>query len=77
MEWSEDSGDTWHEADLSGPQVQYSWVRFEFTWYARPGEHKIMTRATDSEGNRQPDRVSFNKRGYLFNQPIPHPVMVS
>ncbi len=76
VEWREDSGGTWHEADLSGPQVQYSWVRFEFTWDARPGEHKIMTRATDSGGNRQPDRVSSNKRGYLFNQPIPHPVTV-
>ena len=77
VEWSEDSGGRWHEADISGAQVQYSWVRFEFTWDAGPGEHKIMTRATDSGGNRQPDRVSFNKRGYLFNQPIPHPVTVS
>ena len=77
VEWSEDSGGRWHEAEISGPRVQYSWVRFEFDWNARPGEHRIMTRATDSGGNRQPDRVQFNKRGYLFNQPIPHPISVS
>ena len=77
VEWSEDSEGGWHEADIAGAQVQYSWVRFEFTWDARPGEHKIMTRATDSGGNVQPESVPFNKKGYLFNQPVPHPVRVS
>ena len=77
VEWREESGGTWREADISGSQVQYSWARFEFMWEARPGEHKIMTRATDSEGNVQPESVPFNKKGYLFNQPIPHPIRVS
>ena len=77
VEWSEDSGGTWLEADISGPQVQYSWARFEFTWEARPGEHRIMTRARDSEGNVQPESVPFNKKGYLFNQAVPHPIRVS
>ena len=36
-----------------------------------------MTRATDSEGNTQPDEVPFNEKGYLFNQPLPHPIAVS
>ena len=46
-------------------------------WDATPGEHTLMTRAMDVEGNTQPDRVPFNEKGYLFNQPLPHPVRVS
>ena len=35
-----------------------------------------MTRATDAAGNTQPAAVPFNEKGYLFNQPAPHPVRV-
>ena len=44
VEWSEGSGRTWNEAEITGPQVQYSWARFEFSWDAVPGRHTIMTR---------------------------------
>ena len=77
VEWSADSGTTWNEADLHGLQFQYSWTRFEFTWSPGPGDHILMTRATDTAGNTQPDAVPFNKKGYLFNQPLPHPVKVT
>ena len=76
VEWSDDGGETWHDAQLSGPQPQYSWARFTLEWQAKPGERVIMTRATDRAGNTQPDRVPFNEKGYLFNQPLPHPVRV-
>ena len=77
VEWSADAGQTWLDAEVLEPQVQYSWARFEFTWEAEPGEHTVMTRATDAEGNTQPEEVPFNDKGYLFNQPLPHPVSVS
>jgi len=77
VEWSEDRGNTWREAELPGPQPQYSWARFSFTWEAEPGDHLLMTRATDEAGNSQPDSVPFNEKGYLFNQPLPHPVRVT
>ena len=77
VEWSADGGSTWNEAELPGPQPQYSWARFEFPWEATPGDHTIMTRATDSAGNTQPDSVPFNEKGYLFNQPLPHLVRVT
>ena len=76
VEWSVDSGGTWSEATVLEPQVQRSWARFEFVWDAEPGEHIMMTRATDAEGNTQPDEVPFNEKGYLFNQPLPHPIKV-
>lgn len=75
VEWSTD-GTTWQEAAIVSPQIQYSWVRFEFWWDAEAGEHTIWTRATDVAGNTQPDQVPFNVEGYLFNQPVPHPIVV-
>ena len=77
VEWSDDFGKTWNDASLWEPQVQYSWARFEFVWNARPGEHTIMTRATDASGATQPDTIPFNEKGYLFNQPVPHPILVT
>ncbi len=77
VEWSVDAGQTWHDATLSGSQPDHSWVRFEFQWDAPSGDHVIMTRATDAAGNTQPDRVPFNEKGYLFNQPLEHPVRVA
>ena len=77
VEWSPDSGETWSGAAVQDPQVQYSWARFEFAWDAHPGDHAIMTRATDAAGNTQPDDIPFNEKGYLFNQPVPHPIRVT
>ena len=77
VEWSADGGAIWSDAELPGPQPQYSWARFEFAWQAETGERVIMTRATDAAGNTQPDRVPFNEKGYLFNQPLPHPIRVT
>ena len=76
VEWSTDSGSTWTEAALHS-SARYSWARFEFIWSPSPGDYTVMTRATDVTGNTQPDRVPFNAKGYLFNQPLPHPVSVA
>ncbi len=52
-------------------------TRFEFAWDAEPGERAIMTRATDTVGNTQPNHGPFNEKGYLVNQPLPHPIRVT
>ncbi len=77
VEWSADGGRIWRNAELTTPQPDHSWVQFAFTWDAETGNHTIMTRATDSAGNTQPDHVPFNEKGYLFNQPLPHPIRVT
>ncbi|WP_419931352.1 sulfite oxidase [Candidatus Poriferisodalis sp.] len=74
VEWSDDGGGMWQRAELIGPQARLGWVRFEFDWEAPAGMHTVMTRATDVTGNTQPDQVPFNEKGYLFNQPLPHPI---
>ena len=63
--------------ELSGQQPNLSWARFEFAWDAEPGERAIMTRAIDTVGNTQPGHVPYNEKGYLFNQPLPHPIRVA
>ena len=77
VEWSTDSGATWSPAELHGPSARHAWTRFEFAWSPSPGDYTVMTRATDVAGNTQPDEVPFNEKGYLFNQPLPHPVTVT
>ncbi|MEM7333557.1 MAG: sulfite oxidase [Chloroflexota bacterium] len=77
VEWSVDEGQTWHIARLVGPNIKYSWTRFEFEWDAPAGRQIIMTRATDTVGNVQPHSHPFNQEGYLFNSVYPHPVFVS
>ncbi len=75
VEWSTDLGRTWRDASVAWPW-QYSWSWFSFRWNPPPGNYIIMTRATDEAGNTQPDEIPFNEKGYLFNQPLPHPVRV-
>ena len=77
VEWSLDGGTTWQEATVLDPVLSYSWARFEFQWAASPGTYQVMTRATDQEGNTQPDIIPHNAKGYLFNMPLPHPIVVS
>ncbi len=77
VEWSDDGGSTWQVARVLEPQIQHSWARFEFAWDAPDGDHTLMTRATDAAGYTQPDEIPFNEKGYLFNQPLPHPVHVA
>ena len=77
VEWSVDSGGSWSDAVVLEPQVQHSWARFQFTWDPEPGRYTLMTRATDAAGNVQPEDIPFNEKGYLFNQPVPHPVSVT
>ena len=75
--WSPDGGQTWNDARVIAPVMQYAWARFEFEWEATPGAHTLTTRATDQAGTTQPDQIPPNEKGYLFNMPLPHPVTVA
>jgi sulfane dehydrogenase subunit SoxC len=77
VEWSDDNGRTWSAASLVGDHEKYGWVRFEFDWQVQPGNHNLMTKATDESGQTQPDKVPFNTAGYLYNAVYPHAINVS
>lgn len=70
VEYRVDQG-PWQRAHLQEPNLgRYTWVRFDFVWDARPGDHVIETRGIDMAGNIQPDRVPFNQLG-MANGAIP------
>jgi DMSO/TMAO reductase YedYZ molybdopterin-dependent catalytic subunit len=72
-----DRGATWMQAALREPNIARAWVRWDLEWDARPGDHAIMTRATDERGNTQPASIPWNAQGYGYNVPVPHPVKVT
>jgi DMSO/TMAO reductase YedYZ molybdopterin-dependent catalytic subunit len=77
VEYSLDRGATWQPAALREPNIARAWARWDFEWDARPGDHAILTRAVDDQGNAQPARIPWNAQGYGYNVPVPHPVKVA
>ena len=77
VEYSLDRGATWAPAALREPNIPRAWTRWDFEWDARPGDHAILTRAVDDQGNTQPATMPWNAQGYGYNVPVPHPVKVS
>jgi len=63
VEVSTDGGETWNEAALSDPLPgEDVWRQWRYEWAADPGEHDVVVRATDGEGDLQPRE---------FSQPYP------
>lgn len=75
VEVSTDAGATWHSADLIGPDEPFAWRQWQFVWEdAAPGNHTIMSRATDSQGRQQPEKAEWNLLGYGNNGVEEHAV---
>ncbi len=78
VEVSTDGGRTWDEASLTGDNEPSAWVAWEHPWTpTAPGEHVLLTRATDSDGRTQPEVAADNEDGYLFAAVLRHPVTVA
>jgi DMSO/TMAO reductase YedYZ molybdopterin-dependent catalytic subunit/mono/diheme cytochrome c family protein len=68
VECSLDGGATWAPARLTGPDLgRYAWRTFAFAAELPPGEHRIVSRATDASGETQPPERLENERGYGHN----------
>jgi DMSO/TMAO reductase YedYZ molybdopterin-dependent catalytic subunit len=56
---STDGGETWNEAEFFGPVMgPTSWRQFRYVWDPEPGDHTVMSRATDEQDRRQPATIS-------------------
>jgi DMSO/TMAO reductase YedYZ molybdopterin-dependent catalytic subunit len=54
---------SWSDARL-GPHVgRFAWRSWRFDWDAKPGEHELACRATDSTGDAQPTTPPWNYQG--------------
>jgi DMSO/TMAO reductase YedYZ molybdopterin-dependent catalytic subunit len=71
----------WQPAALdSTTSAKYSWKMFTYTWNgATPGEHTLVSRVTDTNGNVQPTEKDLeNKKSFLEdNSQQPRKVMIS
>ena len=70
-------GRTWEQARLREPNIDLAWVRWDLEWDARTGTYPLQARATDSNGNTQPDRIPFNEEGYSHWAVVTHPITVT
>jgi DMSO/TMAO reductase YedYZ molybdopterin-dependent catalytic subunit len=57
----------WQAAQLDSANTKYSWKLFSYTWKgATPGEHTVVSRATDVSGQVQPTAAELaRKRTFL------------
>jgi DMSO/TMAO reductase YedYZ molybdopterin-dependent catalytic subunit len=67
VEVSLDGGSTWSEAQLGEALSPYAWIAWSFVWQARSGRYTLCVRATDSQGQVQPDGQQWNAGGYANN----------
>lgn len=67
VEISTDDGTNWTAASLGHNQARFAWRRWNYNWNAKPGDYKILSRATDSQGRTQPATPVWNPSGYLYN----------
>jgi DMSO/TMAO reductase YedYZ molybdopterin-dependent catalytic subunit len=53
----------WRTATLDAGNTQYSWKLFTYRWEgATPGEHTLVSRATDAEGAVQPTSAELKRK---------------
>ncbi len=65
---SKDEGQTWSPGEFLGPNEPFAWRQWQYLWTpGRKGEHRLMARATGSEGNLQPMAAVWNVLGYGNN----------
>lgn len=77
VELSADQGGSWSEARLGASAPPYGWTEWLVRWKpAGPGEHLLISRATDSTGRTQPLEQSWNELGYANNAAQPVTVRV-
>jgi hypothetical protein len=68
VEVSTDGGKSWTEAAFIGPDLgRFAWRPFVLEAELPAGKYTIASRATDADGNTQPEDVEPNERGYAHN----------
>ena len=63
VEVSTTGGAVWADAQLKPMTSRFAWQGWSYEWNAMPGNHKLLVRATDSNGNRQPVEPEWNIQG--------------
>lgn len=68
VEVSLDRGKTWEAARLVGEDLPYAWRQWQLIWRPKtPGPVSLLCRATDANGDEQPETTEWNPGGFLWN----------
>ncbi len=77
VEVSTDGGKSWQPAVFIGPHEPFAWRQWQYIWQIdKPGSYRILSRAIDRNGQRQPMLASWNKLGYNNNGVEEHGVPI-
>ncbi len=73
-------GGPWQPASIDSRSSRYSWKMFTYDWRdAIPGEHTLVSRAIDVDGNIQPEEHQVAEKATYWENPgqFPRKVMIS
>ncbi len=77
VEVSTDEGKTWVVAEWIGPREPFAWHHWQYLWNIdQSGDFRILARATDGEGRKQPMQAQWNVLGYGNNGVEEHAIQV-
>ncbi|MGI4830807.1 MAG: sulfite oxidase [Janthinobacterium lividum] len=78
VELSTDDGETWAPAIFLDEAKPFVWRRWEFDWHvpSEKGTYILKSRATDAQGNQQPDHHDKRFGTYVINHTFGIEVMV-
>ncbi len=77
VEVSVDNGSTWTAAEFIGPFETFAWRHWQHLWEAKElGTYRILSRATDAKGRKQPMNADWNVLGYGNNGVCEHGITV-
>lgn len=78
VEVSVDGGKSWQEARFIGPDLgPYAWRQFVLAAKLSAGSHQLASRATNEDGDTQPEARAENNRGYINNSWRDHMVEIT
>jgi len=77
-ELSTDSGKTWQPVQFLDEAQPFAWRRWKFDWKvpAEKGVYLLKSRATDSQGNVQPEQHEKRFGTYVIHHTFPIEVVV-
>lgn len=67
VELSTNGGKSWTPAKITSPVRDYCWVLWSANVRSDSRTDELTVRATDSRGETQPQKPTWNMKGYLFN----------
>lgn len=78
VELTTDDGETWQPVTFLDEAVYGVWRRWHFEWTvpSKPGVYTLRSRATDAEGNRQPEQHDKRFGTYVIHHTIGIEVVV-